>query len=175
MKKKIVLYIIFSISTVCFLGMIMVVFFSGYINKLNIKHTTEFMATIEKIEINQSKNYTSVAIYTNEYTMLSIDSTTCNCIDISLLKEINEGEKIYFRVINLYKDDLDTGPVVPIHALRTMENEVFSFDDCITPLKEKLLIARIVGTFVSVICFCVSLLCIFLLFFVKGRDKHVRN
>lgn len=175
-KKKIIYSIILGISAFLLLSTIVATFIVGAIKEHGFQYVTEFSGTVDVVMINDGGKSTRVSIFTEEYAVLSIDSSFTSYIDLEKLKEIKRGDKIYFCTLDIFKEDIYTAVVIPIYSLSTDYANIFSVDDYVRFFDRSflyLIIAVIVESlvFISVIIFCI----IRLRQSRGGVGKNVRN
>lgn len=148
------------------IGFVVLLYMISDDNKQTENNTTEFVATVAKVNTLEKEGGTDYNIITNEYpAQLLINRSLIKSIDLE--RAIDIGDTIYFRVENVWAEQMNEISFTSITSLRT-ENRVFfaleDYNENVTPDTNKIrimiclalvgLIGTVIGCSVS-ICKCV--------------------
>lgn len=163
MRKRIIIMII---SIIFFFGMIdlFVVMIKEY--KMTEENTVLLTATVESVNINDTGDNIYLLININEYEPdLMITSNVAKRIDLSLIEDLENGEKISFRIEKSYKKYMadhvnvsDSVAFVPITSLSAETKDIFSLENYNATVKESAKPAKIAGIILDILCIAVIIL-----------------
>lgn len=91
--------------------------------------TTAFSATVKNVVVTESEAKIYPKIYVNEADTCLLINTISEEIDLDLVRNLQPGQKIYFRVENYKAKQLDGAKIVDIVSLRTDTQVIYSLDD----------------------------------------------
>lgn len=91
--------------------------------------TTAFSATVKNVVVTESEAKIYPKIYVNEADTCLLINTISEEIDLDLVRNLQPGQKIYFRVENYKAKQLDGAKIVDIVSLRTDTQVIHSLDD----------------------------------------------
>lgn len=115
-------------------------------------NTTEYIATVSKLKIVETGKDSYIDVYTDENKYyLYVLPHVCKHINIESLN-INEGDKIIYRVENNKLKQLDKVEFVNIVSLQTEKKEIFSLSDYNTYTNIIAKPPRIVACILAVTC-----------------------
>lgn len=124
--------------------------------------TARIAATVSETPITDHGDHISVSIITCEYRseliILYLDAYPNNVIDD--IRQLNKGEKIYFRIKSNEVEDMSSVYIMPIMSLETETETIFSLEDYnrvtkwnTRSIKQAPVFAALVLLAVSVFCF----------------------
>ena len=134
-------------------------------------NTTEFTATIENVEIMKAKNGDYCTVYTEEYGDKLAVHNAESIIDINAFKNLRTGQPIFFRIENVWIDQIESMPFIPIAALKTVEKEIMTLDSRNKYDENILLEMTKIGTILGAVFLLIVIHCILLL---KGINVFSR-
>lgn len=129
MKKKrtMILIIFFWICTIGIAGTFVLL---NTADKHTGKNTSEYMATVEKIDITDTGKNKYIEIFTKEYDIpLYVSTNVGNKIDVSTVEALTHDDTIFFRVENDLYGQLNEIDFLNIVSLKTSDYNIFSLDD----------------------------------------------
>ena len=150
--------ILIIISVLLFVGSLGCAIFMFDVDKQTENTTTSYTATVKNVEINTET--TSAMIYTNEYaTCLHITSNIGKNIDLEDLRNLENGQTIYFQIENSYTQLLDEVAFLAATSLRSDEKTIFSLEDYNNYMQHQAFPARIVCGIVATVSLLATILC----------------
>ena len=174
MRKRIIIMII---SVIFFFGMIdlFVVMTKEY--KMTEENTVLLTATVESVNINDTGDNIYLLININEYEPdLMITSNVAKRIDLSLIEDLENGEKISFRIEKSYEKYMsepvnasDSVAFVPITSLSAETKDIFSLENYNATVKESGLPSRIICIVMAAV-----FLTVFIYFCFSKPRKNIR-
>ena len=164
MKKKKLIMVLLILCMISFFGTIGLLISMNSIDKQTEQSTTEFMATVTHVETTYTEKNTYIEVYTEEYgTMLYISTTISRKINIDDITNLQNGQKILFRVENNKLDEFEKAEFVNVVSLKTTEKEIFSLSSYNEYIHESVIPARITGIVLITVFALVSAYCVLLL------------
>ena len=125
-KRKSVLLTV-SVITLIALSILAVILVKGNKSK---GATTAFSATVKNVVVTETETRVYPKIYINESeTCLLIISFVGKQIDLEIVRNLQPGQKIYFRVENYKAGQFDEAKMVDVISLRTDTQVIYSLDD----------------------------------------------
>lgn len=145
-----------------FLGLIGVLITMNSIDKKTEKNTTEFVATITKVDVANTGKDMYVEIGTKEYeSLLHISTSISERIDMDNINSLQKGQTIFFRIEDNMVEQFGKVYFCNIVSLRTTETEIISLGSYNTYIHEAAFPARIAGGILAGIFLSVFIYCIF--------------
>lgn len=172
MKNKQNKYIVILISSfVLFFGMcgnLMNIITYG---NITLNNTTEFTATVKDVLIQRSGDEEGIILITEEYGDKLRVFQYQRFSRTEDFMNIEEGEKISFRIQNDWLESFEEIPFINIVQLRTETREVFSFVNYANPTGADFNLAVVAAIFVCFAFLGVVVFCIYKLYTMSGYYK----
>lgn len=160
MKKNINIILLFSAFVL--LGTIGIIFSMIHIDDQTDNTTTYYSATVFKVEITNIKEDTFAEIYTKEYeSNLRLSTNICENININDVRNLKNGQKIFFRIENLKSEQMNKVEFINIVSLKTEEKDIFTLDDYNNYISAAAYPTRIASIVVALLSLSVSIYCVF--------------
>lgn len=135
--------------------------------------TTAFSATVKNVVVTETETRVYPKIYINESeACLLINSFVGKQIDLEIVRNLQPGQKIYFRVENYKAEQFDEAKMVDIISLRTDTQVIYSLDDYNRYFDKLVYPRRIAGRILITLNFAVIVLTY--LSMKKQRDNDPR-
>lgn len=146
---------------------------STAIDRMSVKNTGIYSATVASVSYSPSGPSKSFEIATNEYSasLLIVGSVVSHVGEQNFLS-VKPGDKIRFRVTNGASDDLNTVAFVDIVALDIEGSTVLSLEAYNAAIRQVARPARIAGGVAAVLLLLVSLV---LFFYRTGNSLRKRT
>lgn len=155
-NKKTIIFFTFVCWFVLFVFIGLYIFLNS-IDKQTTKNTTEYIATVEKVLVTNTRQNVYIEIYTQEYnTSLYISTNISKKINIKNFSFLKKGERIFFRVSNDISEDFNELEFCNIISLKTSDKEFFSLENYNEYMRLSAFPARIVCIVISTIMLIVS-------------------
>lgn len=161
-RTKLTIFVL-VMSIILLFGTIGNVIIMNTVEELSEKNTTEFIATVKKVEIEGEEINKHAIIYTQEYGDKLSTFNIKEIIDIHDLNGLKTGQKIAFRTMNIWINEFEEMNVIPIFSIRTEGNEIASLSSYNEYMAYLLPAPTIAGIAVGSILLFISLHCILLL------------
>lgn len=170
MKKTILKLIIIIVSFVFFINMVILLLFTSKIDKQTDNTTTYYSATVSNTKIWKGKDI-YVNIRTNEYDNdLTITTSIEKNINLDDVRNLQNGQKIFFRIENYKTDDINKVPFIDIVSLSTETKDIFTLDDYNKFMSVAAYPGRIVGFIVALLFLSIS---VYNLFTLIRKAKYI--
>ncbi len=161
-KKRKIFLLIFSL--LFFIGTLSVHLLLFQVDKKTAQNTTEYVATVTKISINDMVSDVYAEIFTQEYdNSFFISSNIAKHINLEDLKNIQSGDKVYVRIENDQVNLFDRVEFISIVSLTAANKQIYSltnYNDYMTIAAKP---ARIISIFVALVFLCLAIYCIVIL------------
>ncbi len=162
MNKLNIKIVILVISILFFIGMIGLMIFMSQIDKQTEDTTTYYAATVTEIWINRIENSIYAEIHTKEYdSALQISTNITKNINMNDVKDLKNGQKIFFRIENIKSDQMNKVDFINIVSLKTETKDIFSLEDYNRYISNSAYPARIASVAVVLLFLFISLFCFF--------------
>ena len=160
MNKKTTVIILFT-SLILFLGVVGILVAMNGVDKQSKKNTSEYSATVSKVEFLDTGENTNIQIFTKEYINSFLVTTNITpFIDIDYLKTLESDDKIVFRIENKKENQFNKVAFIDIVSLTVEEKDIFTLDDYNKYMGESAQPTRLAGTVVAGILLSISICCI---------------
>lgn len=159
--KKTKLYVLGMITSVVFFwGTVGLIILMGEIGQLSEENTTEFSASVIKVEVSEADP--SADVYINEYeASLFLTSTVCERIKLSDLRDLKAGDEVYFRIEDSKGIYLNTAAFVDVVSLRTESQSFYSIQEYNSWMRDASIPAKISAYGFALLSLFVFLFCFF--------------
>ena len=91
--------------------------------------TTAFSATVKNVVMTETETKIYPKIYVNESETCLLINSISEEIDLNIVRNLQPGQKIYFRIENYKAKQLEEAKIVDIVSLRTDTQVIYSLDD----------------------------------------------
>lgn len=91
--------------------------------------TTAFSATVKNVVVTETETKIYPKIYVNEAETCLLINSISEEIDLDIVKNLQPGQKIYFRVENYKAKQIEEAKIVDIVSLSTDTQVIYSLDD----------------------------------------------
>ena len=154
------------LSMLFFCGTIGLLITMNEIDNLSEENTTELVATVINSEITNTGEDIFAEIYTKENNFsLLIPISICNNIEIDCVKNLKEGDTIFFRIENANKEQINAVDFINIVSLRTEAKSIFTLNEHNEFMFSAAKPARIASVVVASLC-----LFVFVRFFIQFKQ-----
>ena len=161
--------IIMIVSFILFLGLIGLLVYIHDSYQQTEETTTLYTATVTGVEIVDNGEYTSACIYTKEYeNYLLITSNIIQNIKMDDVKNLENGQTIYFGIENENAPQMNKVEFLHITSLKTDTKVIFSLADYNQYGLESFLPGRILIIIVAVLFLANAISCFLR---IKKRNK----
>ena len=162
--------VIMLMSLLFFIAMIGVIIFMSRIDKQTEDTTALYTATVMGVDINNIGENVFAEIHTKEYsTSLYISTNIGQNIDIDDVRNLKNGQTIFFRIENVKVQQMNKVEFVNITALKTDTNDIFSLEDYNNCIYNSAYPARVASVIMASLFLSFSLL--FYLKINKNKNK----
>ena len=145
-----------------FLGLIGVLITMNSIDKKTEKNTTEFVATITKVDVTNTGKDVYIEIGTKEYeSLLYISTSISERIDMDKINNLQKGQTIFFRIEDNMIEQFGKVYFCNIVSLKTSETEIISLNSYNTYFHDAAFPARVAGIIFAGVFLAVFVYCIF--------------
>ena len=157
MNKTIYKILIF-LFTFIFIAMITCTIAANEVDKQTTDTTTEFIATVRYVKINNSMQ--QAEIYTDEFdAFLFIAPNIGEHINLHDVENLKSGQKICFRIENMYISDMHEAIFLAITELKTDTQDIFTLEKYNEYMYSSANPARITGIVVALISLMTIVIC----------------
>lgn len=130
------------------------------VTKQTEETTSLYTATVQEVYISGAGNRAYTEIRVKEYdTLLYISANLCKSIEIVDIKELKEGDIIFFRIEDIKVEHLDNAEFVDIVSLKTEEKNILTLEDYNEYMYNAALPARITSVIMALVFLFISVLC----------------
>lgn len=91
--------------------------------------TTAFSATVKNVVVTETETKLYPKIYVNESETCLLINSISKEINLDIVRNLQPGQKIYFRIEDYKAEQLDGAKIVDIVSLRTDTQVIYSLDD----------------------------------------------
>lgn len=156
-KRNIFFMILFFFLFLVMIGLLIV---SSAIDKQTDGTTTLYTATVSSVDVTDTGNAVSADIYIREYdTSLYLTTSVCENIKMDDLRDLNEGEMIFFRIENIKVEQMNEVEFLDIVSLKTDKKEIFTLEQYNQYMRDTACPTRIAGFLFAFVFLGMSLRC----------------
>lgn len=163
MKRKKLTVFALILSIILLFGNIGNIIMMNITESHSEKNTTEFVATVMRVEIVGEGTYKRCIIHSEEYGDKLDTYNIRGIVDMSNFTSLNSNQTIYFRTKNSWVNQFEEMSFIPIVSLRTEEKEIVSLSSYNEFMAPSLYSATIAGIVVTTIFLLTSIHCVLLL------------
>lgn len=164
MRKQKLRWAVLIISALLSLGTVGILFCMRNIDKQTEDTTTLYSATVETIKITDTGKHIYTEIHTKEYhAVLMISTNTTQNIDLNDIRNLQNGQRIYFRIENSKigqmtnaADQSNNVNLINIISLETETKCIFSLEDNNKYFRIAAYPARIAGIVMALLFLSIS-------------------
>ena len=164
MKKPKIIVIIFILLFVATVGVIISM---SDIDKQTEEETTFYTATVMNVDVADTGKNIFVKIRTQEFqTYLYISTNIGKSISIEEVRNLKNGQTIFFGIENKYVQQMNKVEFVSITSLKTETKDIFSLEEYNKYIKNSAYPVRIASIVAALLFFC------FTIFLFKNQKKQ---
>jgi len=159
--KKMYTKIILIISIVFLFGTVGIMVSMMQIDKQTESNTTEYSATVSKVQVTDTGKSSYIEIQIEEYkSHLQISTNVSKNINIDDISNFHSGQRIFFRIKNIENNQMNNVEFVNIVSLKTEDKDIFTMDDYNHYIRKSAYPARIASIIISLLLMSVAVLSI---------------
>lgn len=171
MNNSKIINIIMTISLILFVAMIGLIVSMNKMDKLTEETTSSYTATVIGVDVVDTGVDVFAEIQTKENsTSLYISANICKKIDIDEIRNLRNGQTIFFRIENIKKQQMNTVEFINITSLKTDTKEIFSLEEYNKCMHSSVYPARIAGIIIASLFLSISILC-----YLKNQKTEKTN
>lgn len=160
MKKAKINIVIMIISLLFFIGTVGLIISMHQIDKQTEDTTTLYTATVSGVDITDTGENIFAKIHIKEYnTSLHIDTTISKNISMDDVRNLENGQTIFFRIENIKVQQMDKVDFLNITSLKTDKNNIFTLEEYNAFISDSAYPARIAGIITAILFFSISVFC----------------
>lgn len=130
MKNHRLQSIVLAVSTLLFLGSIGLHISIDFADNHTKENTTRFSATVDSIQVTNTRNKVYAEIHTKEFcTTLQISTNITKHISVDDVQRLLPGQSVFFSVQNTKVDHINEVEFIEIVSLETEAKTIFSLQD----------------------------------------------
>ena len=153
-KTKMIILLLF------FAVMIGLIISMSKIDKQTEDTTTLYTATVIDVDVTNTGKNNFAEIHTKEYsTSLYISTNISKYIKMDDVKNLRNGQTIFFRIENIKIRQMNNVEYVDITSLKTDTKEIFSLEEYNKYIYNSAYPARIISIVMALLLFSISLFC----------------
>lgn len=151
MKKKYAI-IILIISAVFLFGTVGILVSMTQIDKKTENNTTYYSATVSKVQVTDTGRGSYIEIQIEEYkSNLQISTNVSKNMNIDDIRDLQSGQKIFFRIENVKNNQMYQVEFVNIVSLKTEDKDIFTLDDYNNYIRKSAYPARTAGLIIALL------------------------
>lgn len=150
---------IIVLSFLLFAGTVGIIISMHKIDKQTADSAALYTATVKSADIIDTEKNISAEIHTKEYdTSLYVSVNICKNINTDDIKNLKNGQKIFFRIENSKAKQMNKVDFLDIVSLKTDSKEIFSLEEYNRLIHKSAYPARIAGGIAALSFLLISLL-----------------
>ena len=159
MRTKKIRLLIAIVSGILLIGMLGIYITLSQMGNQTEKTTARYSATVDTVEVNQSRRKMHIEIFVKEFSnSFYISENISQSINLDDITALQSGDTVFFSIESDYVDQMNQAFFVPIIALETENMQLLSLEQYNHIIKQTLLPSQIACAIIAILFLTVAVI-----------------